>query len=66
MSAKNGLDRFPMEQLASWLKGAEAGRTFVESLAEAMHEVARICKPDGRMVFTYRNLAIPRHRRRND
>ena len=50
------LDGFPEGQLASLRGTVIAAKAFEERLAEALREVARVCKPQGRVVFTYQNL----------
>lgn len=47
---------FPSGQLAQPGGSAAAADAFAKSLGEALTEVARVCKPSARMVFTYQNL----------
>ena len=50
------LDAFPEGQLASLRGTVMAAKAFEERLAEALREVARVCKPQDWVVFTYQNL----------
>ncbi|KNY20350.1 hypothetical protein [Methylobacterium sp. ARG-1] len=50
------LAAFPAGQLASSLGHEEAERIFADALAERLREVARVCRPGARLVFTYQNL----------
>ncbi len=50
------LKGFPTGQLAKPGNGLDAAETFGNSLAEALVEVRRTCKPAARIVFTYQNL----------
>jgi putative DNA methylase len=50
------LDRFPAGQLASPSRDNTAAVVFAENLTEAFREIARVCRPDARIVFTYQNL----------
>lgn len=50
------LKKFPAGQLASLGRSKEMAERFGKSLGEAMTEIARICKPSGRIAFTYQNL----------
>jgi len=50
------LGGFPAGQLAKPGTGLDAAKTFGDSLAEALFEVRRTCKPSARIVFTYQNL----------
>lgn len=47
---------FPKGQLASAARSQEAERLFTRRLAAAFREFRRVCKPEGRIVFTYQNL----------
>jgi putative DNA methylase len=47
---------FPVGQLASGARSGEAENRFASRLASAFKEVRRVCKNDGRVVFTYQNL----------
>jgi putative DNA methylase len=50
------LDGFPAGQLASNKGSAAAAAAFTASLVLRFREVARVCRPGARMVFTYQNL----------
>jgi putative DNA methylase len=50
------LDRFPAGQLASSSRDKTAAAVFTENLTAAFREIARVCRPDARIVFTYQNL----------
>jgi putative DNA methylase len=50
------LNRFPAGQLASPSRDNTAAAVFAENLTEAFREIARVCRPDARIVFTYQNL----------
>jgi len=50
------LGRFPEGQLASSGRGKADARLFGERLAQAMGEIARVTKRNGRIAFTYQNL----------
>jgi adenine-specific DNA methylase len=50
------LDRFPAGQLASPSRDETAAAVFAENLTEAFREIARVCRPDARIIFTYQNL----------
>ena len=47
---------FPRGQIASAARSVASQRRFSARLAEAFREVRRVCRPDGRVVFTYQNL----------
>lgn len=47
---------FPKGQLASSARSREAERRFARKLADAFREIRRVCKPEGRVIFTYQNL----------
>lgn len=47
---------FPKGQLASVARSQEAEDRFARRLAAAFREIHRVCKPEGRIVFTYQNL----------
>ena len=47
---------FPKGQLASAARSRDAERRFARKLAEAFREIRRVCKPEGRVVFTFQNL----------
>jgi putative DNA methylase len=49
------LDRFPAGQLASPSRNATAAAVFAKNLTEAFREIARVCQPDARIIFTYQN-----------
>jgi adenine-specific DNA methylase len=53
---KEHLTHFPSGQLSQGGAGADAGRAFGGRLAEALHEIVRVCRPKARIVFTYQNL----------
>jgi putative DNA methylase len=48
--------RFPMGQLASPARSRSAERTFARKLSAAFEELRRVCRTEGRIVFTYQNL----------
>jgi len=50
------LDRFPTGQLASPSRDETAAAVFAENLTEAFREIARVCRPDARIIFTYQNF----------
>jgi len=50
------LDRFPAGQLASPSRDKTGAAVFAENLTEAFREIARVCRPDARIIFTYQNL----------
>jgi putative DNA methylase len=50
------LDTFAAGQLASPSRDKTAAATFTEHLTEAFREVARVCRPNARIIFTYQNL----------
>ena len=50
------LDKFPAGQLASLSRDETAAARFADRLTEAFHEIARVCRPSARIVFTYQNL----------
>ncbi|WP_267354138.1 MULTISPECIES: hypothetical protein [unclassified Methylobacterium] len=50
------LGGFPEGQLASNKGSAAAALAFTEALAIRFREIARVCRPGARMVFTYQNL----------
>jgi putative DNA methylase len=50
------LDKFPAGQLASLSRSENAGEIFADHLAAAFLEIARVCRPNARIVFTYQNL----------
>jgi putative DNA methylase len=47
---------FPKGQLASQGRSFDSERRFAQRLGAAFKEIHRICKHDGRIVFTYQNL----------
>lgn len=47
---------FPTAQLASPARSAEAKQRFAVKLAKAFREIRRVCRDDGRIVFTFQNL----------
>jgi putative DNA methylase len=47
---------FPKGQLASRGRSFNAERRFAQRLGAAFQEIRRICKPKGRVIFTYQNL----------
>lgn len=47
---------FPAGQLASSLGHDEAERIFADALTTRLREVARVCRPEARLVFTYQSL----------
>lgn len=47
---------FPVAQLASAGRTVEAERRFASRLSTAFKEIRRVCRDDGRVVFTYQNL----------
>jgi adenine-specific DNA methylase len=50
------LDKFPDGQLASLSRCENAMAIFADHLAAAFREIARVCRPSARIVFTYQNL----------
>jgi adenine-specific DNA methylase len=50
------LDKFPAGQLASLSRSENAVETFADHLAAAFREIARVCRSNARIVFTYQNL----------
>lgn len=50
------LSAFPQGQLASSLGHDEAERIFSQALTVRLREVARVCRPNARIVFTYQSL----------
>ncbi|KMO22322.1 hypothetical protein SQ03_00965 [Methylobacterium platani JCM 14648] len=50
------LDGFPAGQLATSLGHDDAERIFADALTERLNEVARVCRPEARVVFTYQSL----------
>jgi adenine-specific DNA methylase len=48
--------RLPIAQLASKARSQDAERRFAKRLAQAFSEMKRVCRSDGRVVFTYQNL----------
>lgn len=49
--------RFPRGQIASNARSAEAEKVFAKNLCAAFKEIRRVCRADGRVVFTYQNLS---------
>jgi adenine-specific DNA methylase len=49
-------DSVPRGQLASATRSRDAERRFARRLAEAFREIRRVCKPEGRVVFTFQNF----------
>jgi putative DNA methylase len=47
---------FPKWQLASRSRSPEAEARFAEGLKDAFSEIGRVCRTNGRIVFTYQNL----------
>lgn len=47
---------FPLGQLAPTDRSADAEKRFAARLASAFREIRRVCRQDGRVVFTYQNL----------
>ncbi len=54
--SRRGSAGFPRGQLASPARSVQAKRRFANKLADAFREIRRVCKPNGRIVFTYQNL----------
>jgi putative DNA methylase len=54
--SRRGALGFPKGQLASPARSRDAERRFARKLAEAFREIRRVCKPEGRVVFTFQNL----------
>ncbi len=54
--SRRGAGGFPKGQLASSARSRDAERRFARKLAAAFRDIRRVCKPDGRVVFTYQNL----------
>ncbi len=50
------LDKFPTGQLASLSRDENAAGIFADNLTRAFCEIARVCRPSARIVFTYQNL----------
>ena len=48
--------KFPKGQIAAMGRSGESKRRFARQLTAAFREMRRVCKPDGRIVFTYENL----------
>jgi len=48
--------RFPRGQIAAPQRSGKAEKLFANRLASAFEEMRRVCRPDGRIVFTYQNL----------
>jgi adenine-specific DNA methylase len=46
---------FPLAQLASIARSADAERRFAQRLGAAFKEIRRVCRDDGRVAFTYQN-----------
>jgi adenine-specific DNA methylase len=53
---KRHINSFPKGQLASATRSIEGERRFARRLGSAFKEIRRVCKPQGRVVFTYQNL----------
>jgi adenine-specific DNA methylase len=47
---------FPRGQIASSSRSSGAQQRFARKLADVFREIHRVCKPEGRIVFTYQNL----------
>lgn len=47
---------FPRGQIAASHRSGKAEKRFADRLAPAFEEMRRVCRPDGRIVFTYQNL----------
>ena len=54
--SRRGGGGFPKGQIASKARSREAERRFARKLTNAFREIRRVCKPSGRVVFTYQNL----------
>lgn len=54
--SRRGAGGFPKGQLASPARSRNAEERFACKLADAFREIRRVCKPEGRIVFTYQNL----------
>jgi putative DNA methylase len=50
------LKALPRAQLASKGRSSDAELRFTRKLSEAFTEIRRVCRPTGRVVFTYQNL----------
>ena len=47
---------FPRSQIASRGRSFTAQNVYARNMLRALREIARVCKPEGRVVFTYQNL----------
>ena len=47
---------FPRGQLAPARRSLDAEKKFAKNLVAAFKQIRRVCRPDGRVVFTYQNL----------
>jgi putative DNA methylase len=54
--SRRGTLTFPKGQLASATRSRNAEQRFEPRLAEVFREIRRVCKPEGRIVFTFQNL----------
>jgi putative DNA methylase len=53
---RRGARALPRAQLASKGRSLQAELRFTRKLCEAFKEIRRVCRPKGRVVFTYQNL----------
>ena len=54
--SRRGKGGFPKGQIAPTNRSRKAERCFARQLADIFREICRVCKPEGRVVFTYQNL----------
>jgi putative DNA methylase len=50
------LEKFPAGQLAPSSRDQTAAAAFADHLTDAFREIARVCRPTARIIFTYQNL----------
>lgn len=50
-----GAKGFPKGQIAAGSRSLNAEHRFARNLSDAFREIRRVCKPEGRVVFTYQN-----------
>jgi adenine-specific DNA methylase len=50
------VERFPVGQLAALSRSNQDSEKFAKELTKVFHELSRVLKTDGRLVFTYQNL----------
>ncbi len=54
--SRRGKGGFPKGQIAQMTRTSKSERRFARQLANVFREIRRVCKPEGRVVFTYQNL----------